>query len=266
MVARWQVSAKAADIGYGVVITGKGQPGQAGAHGLSHREAGSCDQGLVGGNGKNGAKGTAGADIDWRLGIERFGSVTIDLRGGDGGNGGNGGDGQNVPDFNKCVASGGNAGNGGNGGNGGKGGTLRLHYTLAKGVDDLTNSAKVKIAGGRQGQAGEPGIAGIGTSGRYVHKKTLTGTRAWIAGGGDGTQGTAGNDGQAGQNGSLDLRLIANLAAAPEGSLALQSQPKADEPPQNEAPSEPLTQRIKALELLTQKLEARIRLLELENQ
>lgn len=251
----WRVDAKEASIGYGVVITGRGESGRDGANGVSHREADQCQTGKAGGDGLMGVSGEAGSSIHWALGVVSFGSVSIDLSGGKGGAGGNGGDGQNVPDFPQCTASGGDAGSGGAGGNGGKGGSFRFHYTLAEGVQDLTNSVEVKISGGLRGKGGQPGIAGIGTSGRYINKKSLSGSRSWVAGGGDGTSGTAGVAGVSGANGSLDIRLT-NKVKAP------------DEPPspQNEAQTPDLLQRVKSLEILTQKLEARIRLLELENE
>ena len=254
-VDMWVVDAKEANIGYGVVIMGRGESGRDGSNGVSHREAAKCQPGQAGGDGAAGVSGDSGANIHWSLGVVSFGSVSIDLSGGNGGRGGNGGDGQNVPDFSRCTQSGGAAGNGGHGGNGGKGGNFRFHYTLADGAGDLTNSIEVKISGGSRGKGGQPGIAGIGTSGRYINKKSLSGSRSWEAGGGDGAQGNEGRAGASSANGSLDIRLINGAAAS--------VLPKA---PQNEAPSKDLEQRVKALEILTQKLEARIRLLELDKE
>ncbi|HEY7773407.1 MAG TPA: hypothetical protein VIC26_09500 [Marinagarivorans sp.] len=252
-VDMWVVDAKEASIGYGVVIDGSGSDGRNGANGISHTEASQCQPGKSGGDGGMGASGTAGASIHWSLGVVSFGTVSVDLSGGDGGRGGNGGDGQNVPDFPQCTASGGNAGDGGAGGSGGKGGSFRFHYTLADSVtEDLTNSISVKISGGLRGKGGQPGIAGIGTSGRYVND---SGSRSWLPSGGDGSEGEAGRSGASGGNGSLDMRLINN---APDA---------ATEPaPQKEAAPEGFEQRVKELELMTQKLEARIRLLELDRQ
>ncbi|BCD97413.1 hypothetical protein [Marinagarivorans cellulosilyticus] len=255
-VDMWIVDAKEASIGYGVIIDGGGSDGRDGVNGLSHTEASQCQPGKAGGDGGIGAGGTNGASVHWSLGVVSFGTVKVDLSGGNGGRGGTGGDGQNVPDFAKCTAAGGNAGDGGAGGSGGKGGTFRFHYTLADGVtEDLTNSIEVKISGGLRGKGGQPGIAGIGTSGQYVNKKSLSGSRSWVAGGGDGSQGDAGRSGVSGGNGSLDIRLISNGS----GATATQA-------PQKEAEPEGLAEKVKALELLTQKLEARIRLLELDRQ
>lgn len=253
-VDMWVVNAKEASIGYGVVVDGGGDDGRDGSNGRSNREVQSCQDGAAGGDGAPGQSGDNGASIHWSLGVVRFGNVKVDLNGGNGGRGGNGGDGQNVPDFNDCTAAGGNAGSGGAGGNGGKGGSFRFHYTLADGaVDDLTNSMEVKISGGLRGKGGAPGIAGIGTSGRYVNKKSLSGSRSWVAGGGDGSAGNEGRSGVSGSNGSLDIRLI-NDGAAPQVTPVAET----------EAAPAGLEDRIKELEILTQKLEARIRLLELD--
>lgn len=254
-VDMWVVDAKEANIGYGVVITGRGESGRDGANGLSHREADSCQQGRAGADGAMAVSGDAGASIHWSLGVVSFGTVSVDLNGGSGGRGGSGGDGQNVPDFPQCTSAGGAAGSGGKGGNGGKGGSFRFHYTLASDVQDLTNSIEVKISGGLRGKGGQPGIAGVGTSGRYVNKKSLSGNRSWVAGGGDGTQGDVGPSGISGGNGSLDIRLI-NGAELAETTAA----------PQDEAQDKDLAQKVKELETFTQKLEARIRLLELDKQ
>jgi hypothetical protein len=252
----WVVDAKQASIGYGVEIDGSGSSGRNGANGLSHTEADQCQTGRSGGPGGVGGNGSNGASIHWSLGVVSFGNVSVDLSGGNGGQGGNGGDGQNVPDFPQCTAAGGNAGSGGAGGNGGKGGTFHFYYTVADGVpDNLINSMEAKISGGLRGKGGQPGIVGIGTSGRYSNKKSLSGSRSWLPGGGDGAQGQSGRTGQSGGNGSLDIRLISDAAAQAETPA-----------PQKEAPSSDLAQKVQALELLTQKLEARIRLLELDKQ
>lgn len=249
-VDMWVVNAKEASIGYGVMVDGGGDDGRDGANGKSHREAQSCQDGAAGGNGAPGLAGDNGASVHWSLGVVRFGNVKVDLSGGNGGRGGNGGDGQNVPDFNDCNAAGGSAGDGGAGGNGGKGGSFRFHYTLADGaVDDLTNSIEVKISGGLRGKGGAPGIAGIGTSGRYVN----SGSRSWVAGGGDGSAGDDGRSGVSGSNGSLDIRLISDGSAPQVTPVA-----------ETESQPEGLEERVKELEVLTQKLEARIRLLELD--
>ena len=255
-VDMWIVDAKEASIGYGVVINGSGGDGRDGANGLSHTEAGQCQAGKSGGNGGIGGGGSNGASVHWSLGVVSFGTVKIDLSGGNGGRGGIGGDGQNVPDFPKCTAAGGDAGAGGAGASGGKGGTFRFHYSLAEGVtEDLTNSIEVKISGGLRGKGGQPGMAGVGTSGRYVNKKSLSGSRSWLAGGGDGSQGDTARSGTSGGNGSLDIRRI-NSGGSPAATPAAEK----------EAEPEGLVEKVKALELLTQKLEARIRLLELDKQ
>ncbi len=252
----WVVDAKAASIGYGVVISGAGRDGRDGSDGKSHREATSCQAGRAGGDGLDGSSGTRGASVHWSMGIKSFGSVKVNLSGGRGGRGGAGGDGQNVPDFPNCTQAGGSAGQGGQGGSGGKGGSFRFHYTLEEGVlEDLTNSIEVGISGGLRGKGGQAGLAGVGTSGRYINKKTLSGSRSWVAGGGDGRQGETGTSGASGDNGSLDIRRI-NSAVAP-------AEAKPAEPEESLGDTE---QRLKDLELLTQKLEARIRLLELNNQ
>jgi hypothetical protein len=247
----WIVSAKKATVGFGVVILGNGSDGRDGANGVSNREASDCVQGKAGGSGQLGVSGANGAGIYWSFHIASFGNVKVDLSGGNGGRGGLGGDGQNIPNLSGCVAAGGAAGSGGDGGDGGKGGSFRFHYTLADNMmTDLTNSIEVKISGGMRGKGGQAGLAGVGTSGHYADKTS----RNWVAAGGDGAQGKEGRAGTSGTNGSLDIRRIT------EGA----SEETATEAPQNEAPSTDLEQKVKELDLLTQKLDARIRLLELD--
>ena len=247
----WVVSAKKATVGFDVVIIGSGTAGRDGANGISHREASDCAQGKAGGAGQQGVSGANGSSIYWSFGIESFGSVKVDLSGGYGGRGGLGGDGQNIPNLSGCEAAGGSAGTGGDGGDGGKGGAFRFHYTLADNMTtDLTNSIEVKISGGLRGKGGQAGLAGVGTSGHYADKAS----REWVAAGGDGQQGKEGRAGNSGVNGSLDIRRI-NEGGDQEAVV---------ETPQNEAPSLGLEQKVKELDLLTQKLEARIRLLELD--
>ena len=248
----WVVNAKQAKIGYGVVINGSGSAGRDGAHGISHREAETCAPGKAGSDGGLGGGGGSGASVHWSLGVVSFGTVKVDLSGGNGGRGGVGGDGQNVPNFAGCKASGGAAGAGGAGGAGGKGGTFRFHYSLMSDiVEDLTNSIVVKISGGLRGKGGQPGLAGVGTSGHY--DKAGNADRNWLPSGGDGVQGVEGKAGASGANGSLDIRRInddASTAVAPAH--------------EKEVPDADLTKKVKDLEILTQKLEARIRLLELD--
>ncbi len=251
-MTQWVVKAEQARIGYGVVILGAGAAGAKGGDGLSHREASHCGPGLAGASGQPGKNGQAGVDVHWSFGVQAFGTLKVDLHGGDGGAGGDGGDGQNVPDFPDCVAPGGDAGAGGHAGAGGKGGAFRFHYSLASGVDDLTNSIAVRLSGGEGGQGGKPGLAGVGTAGRQGE------AGQWLASGGEGRAGASGKNGLTGSNGSLDIRRL------PLANEMLEAAPEAVASSSSAAPEEDLRVRIQELERLTQKLDARIRLLELD--
>ena len=255
----WMVDADDAQIGFGVQVKGAGRVGSKGISGGTVPDATRCDVARNGRTGGAGANGGNGVDVRWSVGISQFGSIIFDLSGGAGGDGGDGGDGQNQPNLKGCKVPGGDAGDGGKGGDGGDGGSIRFHYWVnSTEVGELNNAMQVKINGGRPGEGGDAGFPGVGAEGRFETGKTLTGNRVWVAGGGDGEEGGKGATGSLGRNGGMDIRRINKEGAVP---IAV------EEPTElSEQEEKSLQQRIEELEILTQKLDARIRLLELDKQ
>ncbi len=172
-------------IGNSCSIEGKGVNGQRGRDGAEGvTPIGPCKNGTPGRNGQRGLDGTPGIKLFLYIDkVNSFGSLTIDLSGGNGGDGGNGGPGGGgTPGTNHC--SGGNGGNGGNagaGGNGGDGGILTLGGKEAREIrKKLGSTLKVFTKAGtfgyggvlghpgppglapnkRNGKAGEPGLEG----------------------------------------------------------------------------------------------------------
>ena len=207
-VSRWQVSAGRAEIGDKVQIIGTGTPGSKGPAGeAASGQAPECDDGKPGRAGGTGTKGTAGVVIAMNLKIARWGSLTIDTRGGDGGQGGVGGAGQQAGEVDKCSqTSGGTGGEGGDGGDGGNGGNVRIRYSYLpeSGLNEpLEKRLTVKSRGGEGGTAGPGGKGGEGTDGHYVNMRTLSGNKKWVAGGREGDTGAEGKPGRTGVEGQL---------------------------------------------------------------
>lgn len=204
-VKHWQVTAEHAEIGSGVSINASGKAGKNGADGANYNAAADdCESGRAGASGGNGGAGEAGVAITLNLMLSKLGSLEIDARGGIGGRGGHGGSGQAAGAPVKCKApQGGNGGAGGLGGNGGDGGLVTFAFSFATNTEpfDVASALVIKNSAGFGGAGGNGGEPGIGTEGRYVTMRTLTGNKRWVAGGAPGEIGRAGNDGIAGNAG-----------------------------------------------------------------
>lgn len=183
-------------IGNNCVIDGRGTNGNRGRDGIEGTTpTGPCKNGVAGRSGGRGLDGTPGIKLFLYIDkIKSFGSLTIDLSGGNGGDGGNGGGGGGgSPGTNQC--NGGNGGNGGNagaGGNGGDGGVLTLGGKEAREVrKKLGSTLKVFNKAGTFGYAGivgHAGPAGLGPNRRN---------------GKDGQPGIEGQDGRPGNIGTI---------------------------------------------------------------
>ena len=183
-------------IGNNCTIEGKGANGLRGRDGTAGTSpVGPCKNGTAGRNGGRGLDGTPGIKLFLYIDkINSFGSLTLDLSGGNGGDGGNGGGGGGgSPGTNQC--NGGNGGNGGNagaGGNGGDGGVLTLGGKEAKDVRRrLGTSLKVFTKAGTFGYGGLIGHAG--PAGLGPNKRN----------GKDGLPGSEGQDGRPGNIGTI---------------------------------------------------------------
>jgi hypothetical protein len=183
-------------IGNNCSIEGKGINGLRGRDGApGNSPIGPCKNALAGRNGGRGLDGTPGIKLFLYIDkINSFGSLTIDLSGGNGGDGGNGGaGGGGSPGTNQC--NGGNGGNGGNagaGGNGGDGGVLTLGGKEAREIrKKLGSSLKVFTKAGTFGYGGIYGHAG--PAGLGPNKRN----------GKDGMPGLEGQDGRPGNIGTI---------------------------------------------------------------
>lgn len=183
-------------IGNNCSIEGKGANGQRGRDGAAGITiVGPCRNGTDGRNGGRGLDGAPGIKLFLYIDkINSFGSLTVDLSGGNGGDGGNGGaGGGGSPGTNQC--NGGNGGNGGNagaGGNGADGGVLTLGGKEAREVrKKLGSTLKVFTKAGTFGYGGilgHAGPAGLGPGKRN---------------GKDGLPGLEGQDGHPGNIGTI---------------------------------------------------------------
>ena len=207
-VKRWQVSAAHTEVGENVTIMGTGSAGADGAPGDDAKgQAPECEDGKAGKPGKPGAAGEAAVVIAMNLKISRWGSMTIDTRGGAGGTGGEGGKGQQAGEVDKCSQTrGGPGGAGGEGGDGGNGGNIRIQYSYLPGSQlnsALDNRLTLKNQGGSGGAGGKGGPGGEGTDGHYITMRTLTGSKKWVPGGKEGPEGPDGKAGRTGVDGQL---------------------------------------------------------------
>jgi hypothetical protein len=185
-----------ATIGKGCSIEGKGMNGQRGHDGLpGSSPIGPCKNAPPGRNGERGLDGTPGIKLFLYIDkINSFGSLTVDLSGGNGGDGGNGGaGGGGSPGTNQCNGGiGGNGGNAGAGGDGGDGGVLTLGGKEAREVRKrLGTTLKVFTKAGTFGYGGILGHAG--PAGLGPNKRN----------GKDGTPGLEGQDGRPGNMGTI---------------------------------------------------------------
>lgn len=207
-VDHWQVLAKDATIGNGVVIDGSGKPGTAGASGTSQdKTAPVCRSGKSGNGGDAGEAGGPGVDIYLGLDARKMGNLKILADGGPGGPGGAGGAGQDAGGLLNCPpARGGNGGHGGPGGDGGRGGNVVVSVIPLDSQMDaaaLTANVRVSVKPGKAGKGGEGGTGGNGSEGQYVNQKTLSGSKKWVAGGPGGRFGATGEDGKEGSYGQV---------------------------------------------------------------
>ena len=207
-VDHWELLAKDATIGYGVVIDASGRDGEPGAAGASFEDkADSCRSGKSGKGGESGESGSAAVDIYMGLDARKIGSLKIDADGGDGGTGGTGGAGQDAGKILNCPPGrGGNGGHGGPGGDGGRGGNVVVSVSPLETeatVGALTSGVRVSVKPGAAGKGGEGGKGGAGSEGEYINQKTLSGNRKWVAGGPSGRFGATGEDGVEGSYGQV---------------------------------------------------------------
>lgn len=223
-IKQWYVRADQTQIGSNVVIAAAGVSGAAGQSGeVPSAAASECSDGASGGSGTDGTDGSNGVSVRLQLGFQSLGDLTIDTSGGAGGVGGTGGAGQDAGAFGpncKVAPKGGNAGDGGNGGSGGTAGDISVTYWAAEptlNVKLVANLISVESKGGAIGSAGPGGMAGKGSEGRYIKKKTLTGNRAWLGGGSEGAAGQDGTIGLAGADGRVmvEQALVSVRTAAP---------------------------------------------------
>ncbi|MFA5496122.1 MAG: hypothetical protein WC247_15265 [Porticoccaceae bacterium] len=207
-VTHWELLARDATIGHGVVIDARGVDGVSGGDGASYEQpADACRAGKNGVSGEPGAPGERGVDIYLGLDAHRIGGLEIRADGGAGGAGGAGGKGQDGGKILNCnPANGGNGGGGGDGGAGGGGANVvvsvnPLDADVAIGA--LTAGVRVSVKPGKGGKAGGGGDGGAGSEGQYIKMRTLTGSQKWVAGGRSGRSGAPGGDGEEGQYGQV---------------------------------------------------------------
>lgn len=202
---RFELRAEQAWIGDGVRILARGAdavPGESG--GVAPAVVG-CADGASGKDGGKGADGGAGVDLQLLLGLQSFGSLLLDSRGGAGGAGGGGGAGADGGSDERCAGGqGGAGGRGGDGGAGGRGGEVVLRYwsLSAAGFIPISNygpGVQVLNGGGAAAVAGEGGPPGKGGQGELV--KRPTGIKVFRNPGSDGKPGSRGSDGAAGEDG-----------------------------------------------------------------
>lgn len=207
-VTHWELLAKDATVGHGVVIYAGGLDGAPGADGESYdKPADACRSGKSGTSGEAGAPGGRGLDIYLGLDARKIGGLQVIADGGEGGPGGTGGQGQKAGRILNCNAvAGGSGGSGGSGGNGGDGGNVVVSVSSLDGARDigaLTAGVRVSVKPGKGGKGGDAGVGGEGSDGQYVNAKTLTGSQKWVAGGRSGRSGGAGDSGEEGNYGQL---------------------------------------------------------------
>lgn len=147
-----------ATFGPRIRITGRGKNGVNGRDGSNGEPTPRMPVARDGGRGGNGTSGGNAPNLKLYLGgINKGGSLSIILTGGNGGNGGNGGDGgtKTIPCLNKPTGT--NGGNAGLRGYGGAGGELIL--MLDEGVN--RQAIDYKAVPGKPGNIGKGGEAGL---------------------------------------------------------------------------------------------------------
>lgn len=219
-VKAWQLAAEQAYIGNNVTIYASGAEGTSATSAVvAMARAEDCQNGRSGKAGAAGKSGENGRRVVLQLGLQSLGSLHVVADGGDGGDGGQGGDGQDAGVATSCsdVTTGGNAGQGGPAGRGGDGGDVNVIIWPSNNKLEM-NTAIQKITASTQagtaGQFGKAGQPGAGSEGRYIKKRTLTGNRAWQAGGKAGEKANEGKSAENGREGRflLEPRMPQNVA------------------------------------------------------
>lgn len=260
------IRARRVEIGTDVKIIGRGADGLDGDAGQNYDDfAKNCEAPNAGESGEEGKAGGDGVNLNLDWVIASFGSVTVDLSGGNGGDGGVGGDGQSADQNKNCeLFNGGDAGAGGAAGEAGSGGNLTYRYS---GMDDDAQAffarehTLIESGGGVAGQPGAAGEPGIGSPGRYIVKKSLAGSRSWLAGGELGKKPKALTRPKNGQNGTSTFQLKAvNMSGNSSREVALSIKPSIASKPIDY--KEPLLARIEALEAEVKRLSERLIALE----
>lgn len=204
-LGRLQLHAEQAWIGSGVRILGQGVDGPAGVAGNPAAMVTGCTDGGEGGTGGSGMAGGDGVDLHLLLGLQSFGSLLLDSRGGAGGKGGDGGAGSDGSSDERCAGGQGGAGGaGGDGGKGGRGGEVVLRYwsLSAHGFIPISNygpGVQVLNGGGAGAMAGQGGKGGEGGRGELV--KRPTGIKVFRNPGSPGKPGQQGRIGVPGEEG-----------------------------------------------------------------
>lgn len=215
-VHRLALRAEQAWIGQRVRILAAGADAVPAAEGRAAAAPGGCVAGEQGGAGEAGAAGEQGADLQLLLGLQQFGSLLLDSRGGAGGVGGKGGAGSDGSSSERCAGSdGGAGGRGGDGGSGGRGGEVLLRYwsLSADGYIPISNygpGVQVLNGGGAGAVGGPGGQPGQGGQGELV--KRPTGIKVFRNPGSAGEPGVAGGHGIPGEAGRFLIEPLARPA------------------------------------------------------
>lgn len=250
------IRAKHVVVGENVSILGSGQDGAAGEDAQAYAQATDCNEprdGKAGGQGQNGTDGV-NLNLDWT--IASFGNLTIDLRGGAAGAGGDGANGQDADQNERCsIQRGGDAGAGGASGESGSGGNLSYVFRGLESDEQAffaRENTKVLNDAGAQADSGAPGKPGVGSVGRYVKKKTLSGNRSWSAGGKEGRKASSQAAGLRGQKGSVTFQLATLSTNRPAPSAKTPVKPESKDVEQRlielEEAVKRLTEQVKRLE------------------
>lgn len=216
-LGRLQLQAEQAWIGKGVRILARGEDAAAGAPGTAAMAVTGCVDGRDGGAGGAGMSGGQGVDLQLLLGLQSFGSLLLDSRGGAGGSGGDGGAGSDGSSDDRCAGGHGGAGGaGGDGGTGGRGGEVVLRYwsLSAEGFIPISNygpGVQVLNGGGAGAAAGQGGAPGEGGRGELV--KRPTGIKVFRNPGSSGKPGQPGRFGAPGEDGRFLIEPLAKPAS-----------------------------------------------------
>jgi hypothetical protein len=192
------ISARVLIAGQAAIIDGRGANGQSGQKGIAGSSLnGPCRDGTHARSGTRGHDGADGTNLNLYVDeIIVYGTLVIDLAGGNGGDGGDGGEGGggSAGTLHCNGGTGGLGGDAGSGGNGGHGGTLTFSGADLEDLRSLLGSQiVVNTLGGNFGYRGIPGTGGspgLGPNGKH---------------GVQGKNGREGGNGMAGNNGSIQF-------------------------------------------------------------